>query len=246
MKKLILFIVLSGYSVFGFSQNQDSTILCRRNVIKFLPVNIPFQSMSFEYERMINAKNSWTVGLGLPNQQSIIGKYGYDAGPDLKTADFGTMHIRAAYRHYAGKRRLPNGFYLEPYLKYQHIKGIIKVESTDIADLYKGDVDVNLNTVNIGFQLGAQFLIAKRVSVDFYFLGLEGGLLNGKATAISDQIAEADNLKADIEDAISDLPSIIANKLTVTQSPDKKQINVNANSAPYPWFRGGISIGIAF
>jgi hypothetical protein len=120
------------------------------------------------------------------------------------------------------------------------------VESTDIADLYKGDVDVNFNTVNIGFQLGAQFLIAKRVSVDFYFLGLEGGLLNGKATAISDQIAEADNLKADIEDAISDLPSMIANKLTVTQSPDKKQINVNANSAPYPWYRGGISIGIAF
>jgi hypothetical protein len=246
MKKSLIFIALCGFTLVGSAQNQDSTTLERKNVVKFLPVNIPFQSISFEFERMINGKNSWILGVGLPNQASVIGKYGYTPGPDLKTAEFGTMHIRAAYRHYTGKRNLPKGFYLEPYLKYQKIKGNASVESTDILDLYKGSVDVNFHTMNMGFQMGAQFLISKRVSVDLYFLGLEAGLLSGNLTALSDQLADAENLKANIEDAINELPSFIGKKLTVTQSADKKQINVNSSSAPYPWFRGGISIGIAF
>ncbi len=244
MKKSLIFIFLLGFTLIGFAQHQDTTLLKRKNVIKFLPVNI--QSISFEYERMINAKNSFTFGIGFPNQQTLIGKYGYKPSEDLKSAELGVMHLRAAYRHYGGKRKLPNGFYVEPYLKYQKITGNASVESVDLTDVYKGNFDVNLSTLNLGFQLGAQFLIAKRVSVDIYFLGIEAGLLRGDVNALSDQLADADNLKADIEDAIDGLPAFIANKLTVTQSTDKKRINVNADNAPYPWFRGGISIGIAF
>ena len=247
MKKLFLFVVLSGYALFGSAQNQDSTVVHRKNVLKFLPVNLPFQSTSFEFERMINDKNSFTLGVGLPNQKSLVGKYGIDASSDLKTAELGTMHIRAAFRHYSGKRKLPNGFYIEPYLKYQNLKGNATVTGTTDQDKpYAGSLDIDMNTMNIGFQMGAQFLIAKRVSVDFYFLGLEAGFASGNVIAISDEIAEADNLKADIDKAIADLPSFIGKKLTVTQSSDKKQIDVKASSLPYPWLRGGISIGIAF
>ena len=122
-------------------------------------------------------------------------------------------------------------------------KDIFLIFSTD-ADTIIFDVD--LNTMNVGFQLGAQFLIAKRITLDFYFLGMEVGFLSGDVIAISDQLADANNLKTDIEQKIADLPSFIGDKLTVTQSADKKQINVNADHAPYPWYRGGISIGIAF
>jgi len=246
MKKLFVLVFLVSWVSLGFSQDEDSITVERKNVVKFLPVNIPFQSITFEYERMLNARNSLILGVGLPNQQSIIGKYGMDASSDLKTAELGTMHIRAAYRHYTGRGVLPKGFYIEPYLKYQKITGNASVENSNLNDTYKGNLDVNLNTLSAGFQLGAQFLIAKRVTLDFYFLGFEAGMLSGNVTAISDQLADADNLKANIEDAISNLPSFIGDKLTVTQSTDKKEIKVNASSAPYPWLRGGISIGIAF
>jgi hypothetical protein len=120
------------------------------------------------------------------------------------------------------------------------------IESKDDQNVpFKGDIDVKLNTMNLGFQLGTQFLIAKRVSLDFYSLGLEAGLLSGNVTATSDQIADADNIKADIEDAIADLPSFIGDKLTVTQ-PSGTKVNIKASSVPYPWLRCGISIGIAF
>lgn len=250
MKKLIFFVFLAAWTSLVFAQDKESSTLERKNVIKFLPSNLLFQSLSFEFERMINAKNSFTLGVGLPQQKSLIGKYGIKGDQELKAAELGTMHIRAAYRHYAGDRKLPRGLYIEPYLKYQKITGNASmlgemVENGQTVN-YKGDLDVKLNTMNFGFQLGAQFLIAKRVSLDFYFLGLEAGLLSGNVTAISESLTDpnADNLEKDINDAIAELPSFIGDKLKATKSGNK--IDVKASSVPYPWLRCGLSIGIAF
>ncbi len=246
MKTLIALVFLTSWALLGFAQNEDNIPVERKNVVKFLPVNIPFQSISFEYERMINAKNSLTLGIGLPNQKSIIGKYGIDGSSDLKTAEIGTMHLRAAFRHYTGKSMLPKGFYIEPYLKYQKITGNAGISGIEdqTGQPYSGTFDVNLNTMNLGFQLGTQFLIAKRVTLDLYFFGLEAGFMSGNVNAVSDQISDANNIKDDLDKAIADLPSFIGDKITVTQSGNK--VNAKASSIPYPWIRGGISIGIAF
>jgi hypothetical protein len=247
MKKVLVFVFLVGWTSLTFASDKDSTSLQRKNVVKFLPSNLLFQSLSFEYERMINAKNSFTLGIGLPQQQSLIGKYGIKAGNDLKAAELGTMHIRAAYRHYSGHRMLPKGFYIEPYVKYQKVTGSASVKNTG-TNPFEGVFDMNINTLNFGFQLGAQFLIAKRVSLDFYFLGLEAGMISGNVSATSSIIGDASkvtNLKNEIENSIKDLPSFIGDKLTVTQ-PSSDKINVKASGVPYPWLRGGISIGIAF
>jgi hypothetical protein len=248
MKKLFVFFFLAGWVLFVSAQEDKNTVtLERKNVLKFLPVNLPFQSLSFEFERMINAKNSITLGIGLPNQKSIIGKYGIDGSSDLKTAELGTMHLRAAYRHYTGKSMLPRGFYIEPYLKYQEIKGAASISGTDSQtnQPYTGDLNAKFNTMNVGLQFGAQFLIGKRISLDFYFLGLEAGMLTGDATAVTNAPTDAINIADDINKAKNDnLPAFIADKITVTQSGN--QVNAKVSSVPYPWIRGGISIGFAF
>lgn len=247
MKKLFVLVLLASWVLPGFAQDGDSLTIERNNVVKFLPVNLTFHSFSFEYERMISPANYITLGIGIPNQKSIIGKYGIDLGSEVKSAELGTMHIRAAYRHYTSQRMLPKGFYFEPYVKYLKISGNGNVENIDFNNTYKGRIDVDLNSMNFGFQLGTQFLIAKRVTLDLYFLGLEAGILNGDVNATSDLgDPYATHLKAYIEDRIAEYPSFIGDKLTVTQSADKKMINVNASNIIYPWYRGGISIGIAF
>jgi len=246
MKKLIALVFLTSLASLAIAQDNDTIKFERKNVVKFLPLNIPFQSISFEYERMINSKNSITLGIGLPNQKSIMGKYGIDASSDLKTAEIGTMHLRAAYRHYTGKSKLPKGFYIEPYLKYQKIKGTASIIGTEdqTGQTYKGDFDMNLNTINLGFQLGTQFLIAKSITLDLYFLGIEAGFLSGNVNAISDQLSDAINVKDDLDKAVADLPSFIGDKITITQTGNK--VNAKASSIPYPWLRCGFSIGIAF
>ena len=102
-----------------------------------------------------------------------------------------------------------------------------------------------MSTLNLGFQSGVQFLIAKRIAVDFYFMGFEAGFLSGNVTSTSPTQTEAATVKTKIVDAIAKLPSFLGDKLVVTQ-PTNTEVNVKASSIPYPWLRGGISIGIAF
>ncbi len=250
MKKILLFVYFSGFVIFGIAQVNDSTSVRIRNVVKFLPINLQFNSVAFEFERMINIKNSVSLEIGLPSQKSIVGKYGINANSDLKTAGFGTTTLRAAYRHYTGKQKLPKGFYLEPYIKYQQIKGNASIEGVNDAEIpYAGTSDFKFNTLNMGCQLGVQFLIAKKVSIDLFFMGLEGGFLTGNIKTTPSLSTQYDPiilsvLNEVIAQNIASLPSFIKNKLSVNQTDT--QVIVKANNIPYPWFRGGVSFGIAF
>jgi len=232
--------------VFGvYGQDQETIGTDRKYVVKFMPVNYMLQSYSFEIERMLNGKNSITLGVGIPNSGSLIGKYGITASPDNLTAlDLSTMHIRAAYRHYSGHSGLPRGFYIEPYLKYQQLKADATVNIDNNGTQTPAAIKANLNTLNAGFQMGVQFLIAKRVALDFYFLGFEAGMLNGNLTGTPTDPSHVPDMRQKIDDGISNVPSFLRNKLTVTN--DANSVNVKASSLPYPWLRSGISIGIAF
>lgn len=250
MKKIILFVVFAIFTMFAEAQDLDSSRSQVKNVLKFHPFTLPFNSVSFEYERMINSKNAVSLQVGIPNQQSIMGKYGISANSDLKTAAFGSTIIRGAYRHYTGKSMLPKGFYIEPYLKYQHLNGGASIAGVDDSgDAYSGKSDIKFNTLNVGCQLGIQFLIAKKVSLDFYFFGLEGGIFNGNIATTPTSYTEYNPyilsvIKNVIDQNIADAPALIRNKLTTTQTAT--QVIIHANNAFYPWFRGGISIGFAF
>ena len=248
MRKFTLLFVLSVWVLCGIAQEQiqtqEPTPVSRKTVIKYMPVNYFFESTSFEIERMVNSKNSVTLGFGFPTNQSVNGKYGTKA-TEITEDKFGTMHLRAAYRHYAGKKSLPRGFYIEPYLKYQKVdynaKGSFK--GTDNVT-YNGEISAKLNTYNMGFQMGVQCLVFKRISLDWYFLGIEGGMLNGDVNAKVNPTTYVPDMKKEVDKFIADLPAFLSNKLKTTQTSDA--VNINAKGIPLPWLRTGLSIGIAF
>jgi len=244
MKKLFIIIALVSYSFIGYTQDLDS-ITFRKNGLKFSLMNLPFRSVSFEYERMIDPNYSLILGVGLPYQGMISGKYGTDNTSKLRNVELGTMHIRAALRYYYNFKMLPKGFYVEPYLKYQQIKGTANYVSNDeLNKIYKGDLVGKVNTINVGVQFGVQFLIAKMVTLDFYFIGLEGGLANGNITSTSVNAADAEKIETDFKDEVAGFPFFIENWVTVKRT--NNQVFVDAKDLQYPWFRGGLSIGIAF
>lgn len=249
MKKILVFVVFVLFVLPVIAQNQNPETPGRKTVIKFLPVNYPFGAYSFEIERMISAKNAVTLGVGIPANLSLMGKYGIDPNEDIEDANISTMHIRAAFRHYTGGKNLPRGFYIEPYLKYQKIDANLKAsfEVEENPDqTYMADITTpNLNSLNVGFQMGVQFLIAKRVSLDLYFLGFEAGMLNGNVNAKVDPADNMPDMAAELQDAIDELPGFISNKLEVT-SGNGDNVNVKSSGVAFPWLRSGISIGIAF
>ena len=248
MRKFTLLVVLSVWVLCVMAQEQiqtqEPTPVKRKTVIKYLPVNYFFESTSFEIERMVNSKNSVTLGFGIPTNQSVNGKYGASA-TEIKEDKLGTMHLRAAYRHYAGKKSLPRGFYIEPYLKYQKVDYSANGDFTDTKNIkYEAAISAKFNTVNVGFQMGVQCLLFKRVSLDWYFLGIEGGMLSGDITTKVNSNINIVDMKTEVDKFIADLPAFLSNKLKATQT--SQGVDVNAKSIPLPWVRTGLSIGIAF
>lgn len=264
MKKLLFIIVL--FSVFATVKGQEektSNLKTRKYVVKFQPVNYALNSYSFEVERMLNRKNAVTIGVGIPKSGSLLGKYGIEATNDLSKLDLSTMHARLAYRHYGGNSGLPRGFYIEPYLKYQQFKadatiniendnstmGMLKslpIRSAVMATntTSPADIKADFNTINVGFQMGVQMMIAKFIAIDFYFLGIEAGMVNGTLTGTPSDATKITEMRDKIDDGIDDLPGFLKDKLTVTNN--SSSVTVKAKQLPYPWLRAGINIGIAF
>lgn len=243
MKKVFILFILGLLSISGNAQD-------RKNSVKFLPVNLPINSLSFAYERMVNPKNSFELGLGIPLNQTFVNKFSMDwsKNENISNDKLGILSIRAAYKHYTGKSGEPKGFYYSPYLKYQAISGSAHNVRTIEDDLgsssYDEDYNVDANTIGIGFQLGYQFLIAHRVTLDLYFLGLEAGIANFTGAVKSSDLEQVDNIESDIQDAIDDFPDFLRKKIDV--SSNGNTVKVKGNNIAYPWVRGGISIGIIF
>ena len=259
MKTTLLFLLFALLTINLIGQEvNDSTVsekpAGRKNVVKFLPNNLIFNSLSFEYERKFAQKSSFILGIGFPSNKSFpIMMNDNSPGSDKISNDsFSTMSIRAAYRHYGGHRVQPSGFYYSPYLKYQKIKASADNQtsgpdpaSPNLSKQYIEKYSIDANTLNFGIQWGVQFLIAKRVSVDFYFLGIETGLLNITATVKSSDNKMINDLDSSVRDNVKQLPSFLSDKITV-KSNGTDQVAVTGTSIPYPWLRSGISFGIAF
>lgn len=256
MKTKALFLFLSFLSICTFGQDAtvstDSVPKGRKNVVKFLPVNLAFNSASFEYERKFSPKSSFIIGVGLASPKPFAEKFNLGSEDNvIKNDAFGTMAVRAAYRHYAGHRDQPVGFYFSPYLKYQKFttnadnRRTITEENPPTTTQYDEKYDVKGNTLNFGIQWGVQFLIAKRLCIDFYFLGIEAGLANVTATVKSPNVIMIDEVEKGVRENIDKLPSFLASKIEVTRN-GSDQVDVVGKSMPYPWLRSGISIGIAF
>lgn len=252
MKTTALFLLFSLFSLCTIAQEmsdvKDSTPKVHKNVIKFLPVNLAFNSTSFEYERKFSSRNSFILGVGIPSSKPFISKFSGNSDPsDISDDLLSTMAIRAAYRHYAGHHTQAAGFYISPYLKYQTFSMSGKSsQTTDLGIDFNEDIKVDGNTISAGLQFGAQLMIAKRVCIDFYFLGIEAGLVNfdGKITSSKSDPTVLNEMKKNVDNFISDLPTFIGDKITTSQTGNT--IGVKGSSLPFPWYRGGISIGIAF
>ena len=243
MKKLFLFAILI---LFCLGLNAQD----RPNAIKILPMNLPLNNLSLEYERMINTKNSVEFGLGIPLNSSFVNKFGmtWSESEHISSNHLGIYSMRGAYRHYTGKSMLPKGFYVAPFLKYQHVSAAADnvrfVTDTEIPYSYSEDYDVKIGTISLGCQLGYQFLISKTISLDLFFFGLEGGLGKINAHVTTNNSEETANIRQDIQDKVDDFPSMWKNNIDV--SSQGYVVSVKGKSLFYPWYRGGISIGVAF
>ncbi|MEM7372447.1 MAG: DUF3575 domain-containing protein [Bacteroidota bacterium] len=231
MKKLIFVSFLLLCLSQGFAQE---------NLVKINPLGLAGRSLTLGYERVLQERQSLAVtlniSLGLPGATaSLIEDALSSEGIDDGSIGLSGFVLTPQYRFYSAKNGAPKGFYVAPYLRYS---------SRTLAfggqfDRIPTDVSFRLSGIGVGLQLGAQWIIGDKVSIDWYFLGLGANYNTLTATYIS---ANASEIEGDIRAELTDLP-IIGNGITTEIQGNELKARARAI---LPGFRSGISLGFAF
>jgi len=212
--------------------------------LKWAPAGLLAGGINLHAEYNIAGRSSLTAKIGIPSGATRQFEYeGKDVDFTMKATSF-----LAGYRRYIGRRPM-RGLYFEPYFKYLHHTA----EGTGTGTIGSRTVTMNFtnsyNGYGIGAQLGAQFLIGKRFTIDLFFLGPEINAAenNLKAVEISSTIpwtqVEAQDAERDIKEFIDQFP-FIRKRTNIMVDRDNKTVTAAFKGA-LPGYRLGVSFGIA-
>lgn len=160
------------------------------NVIKINVPALAFKNFSFQYERVVNKKQTFALAVRYRPQSSIpfqkaIADLFTDTTVRLDLARMGNIGITPEYRFYLGKKGALHGFYLGPFISFNHYSGDIPInywaynsqtnQFIPRVAVFKGSI----NTFTAGLQVGAQWKLSDKFLLDWWIVGGNYGINSG-------------------------------------------------------------------
>lgn len=178
MNKLVIFITLISASITGFSQKDSVNIKKRKNIIRWnitpMAVIGP-KSIVLGYERVLKNNQSISLNVGYLEKSPRVNKEGdiVQLFGDVKRGGF---DVSLDYRFYFKNRNkypAPDGLYWGPYASIYNLtfEGQSNVFDNNGNQINTVGIDAGLNMYNLGIQLGYQFIIMDRFSIDLILMG---------------------------------------------------------------------------
>lgn len=177
MKKCLTLVFL--FSVFAhlawgqkfFAEKERKNII-RWNVTPMAIVGP--NSFVFGYERVITPHQSASINLGYLELRPFVNRQGKEI-QIFDNASRGGFDVSIDYRFYFKNRNVkpaPDGVYWGPYFSYYHLNfegrgEFLEDGSVPNSLTVKSDFDM----MSLGVQLGYQFIIKKRFSIDLILMG---------------------------------------------------------------------------
>ena len=182
-KKIIFFTFFLGLLHAHGQMTYDTSITAnRKNIIRFNPM--PFtvlgpESFSLGYERVFKSHQSISMNIGRLKMREFV-DLGLDQFGIDKNRESGGYSFVIDYRRYFKKRNrgfAPDGLYWGPFYSYYWYNHDLSLTYTDPANISSSKVSLEseFRMYHFGLQLGYQFIIKKRVSVDLIFIGPSWG-----------------------------------------------------------------------
>jgi hypothetical protein len=138
----------------------------------------------FGYERVIRRNQSISINLGkaeLPKLASI-NTDSFNLSRDTKSTGFNASIDYRFYLPKENKYLAPHGLYIGPYYAYSRFERDNEwTYKNSVGDRYE-NTKTKLSIHTIGFELGYQFVIWKRMTLDFLMVGPGVGIYDYKAT----------------------------------------------------------------
>ncbi len=232
----------------------------RKNIIKMNLSSLALDAYNFSYERSLSRKTTVVAGYSFVPRTDVASIYLVEKAIDkfvheednvieeLKATTIAQQAYTGAVRFYTGRKSRPGarGFYLSLYGRYMDLEAAYTHDYETDSRTYTLPFNGSLKGFGGGMMVGAQWLIAKRLTFDWYILGGHYGKLDVNMPAKADlstmSESEKRGLKEDIESINSELNGRADVKTTVTD----QGVSVTGK-APYAGIRGlGFSLGIAF
>ncbi|MEJ8755641.1 DUF3575 domain-containing protein [Pontibacter sp. H259] len=234
----------------------------RKNGVKMNLTSLAFSNYSFSYERALARKITLVGGYsfapetkassiplvkkGLEFAELESDEDGEEISDILDEANVKSNAITGELRFYTGKKAGARGFYASIYGRYttMQLSHLYEYEN-DLGVTYDLPLNAKLTGVGGGVMFGAQWLIAKRVTFDWYIIGGHYGKLSGNIDAKTDLRDMSEEDKAELEAELEDMAT----------HGDRKYIDATVNdngmfgkvNSPFAGIRGlGFNLGIAF
>ncbi|WP_157578701.1 DUF3575 domain-containing protein [Pontibacter roseus] len=228
----------------------------RKNIVKINLSSLALNNTSLSYERSIRPKMSVVVDyrhmpvksvVSAPLVKKALEKFWEEEdSEDLDAVFLGNNAYTGEIRFYAGDKPGARGLYLSLYGRYLHMKGAYhEYEYSSDVRTYILPFNLEMKGFGGGAMVGYQWLIAKRVTLDWYILGGHYGRLNVEAPALTNLRSmtseERMGLKDDIESLNEEIPGVSLKATVTDEGVDVK------GKAPFYGLRGlGFSLGVAF
>ncbi|MBL7846309.1 MAG: DUF3575 domain-containing protein [Cyclobacteriaceae bacterium] len=161
-------------NIAAFGQDSVRAIPDRRNTIKIDLTShwLYRQAWVVSYERVINNRRSWQFTVGY-QQFPPISHFGAIANV---TKDINAQGLKLAgeYRFYLARENkfaAPHGIYLGPYLSFNNFSNKRDIVVATSSGPEPVSMDSRFDIINVGIQLGYQFVFKDRWTIDLSFMG---------------------------------------------------------------------------
>ncbi|MCU7549400.1 DUF3575 domain-containing protein [Chitinophagaceae bacterium LB-8] len=205
---------------------QETTGKAYKNVIRYdlsgALLYGPDRHIVFGYERVLKNNQSISINVGKASlftaDRNDIKTDSFSFNDDLKNNGF---KINADYRFYLKKEnkyQAPHGVFIGPYAAFAQFKRDNQWAYTDPNSQGKlVQTNLTMNIFTVGGEMGYQFILGKRVALDFVLIGPGFGYYKINAKIKSDlSQAQKEELRGAIKDLITEkfpgLNNILANK----------------------------------
>ena len=245
-------VILITISTTGFGQLRDTTLKYvneHPNIVKVSISSWLLYPSSFHmgYERVLNQNHSIYI-FGGYNEFPIKLNLGIQNTNFTAARNKTGYSIGAEYRFYLPKENKysgPHGIYLAPYISYYDFSSNNTLTHTDSnGNKTSASLAMNIDLLNIGFELGYQFVIGKRFIIDaemfgpsFTYYSFKANMNGNIAGSTQNETLQAvlDALKAKFP-LLSDLSS------------SKEVVSSGSATEKFPaiGFRYAVSIGYRF
>ncbi|MDX5435718.1 MAG: DUF3575 domain-containing protein [Pontibacter sp.] len=220
--------------------------------------SLAFNNYSFSYERSLSRKTTIVAGYRFMPEtiashmfaskeliNSVMEDEGDDITDDLDNSLLANTTYTGEIRFYTGKKAGARGFYVSLYGRHMNLELAFPYDYTYNNNTYELPFDGRMTGFGGGVMFGAQWLIAKRVALDWYIIGAHYGKFNIDLPASVNLSTLSEAGRKDLTEELESVNGEIAG-VDVMATVTSQGAHLTGK-APYIGVRGaGLSLGVAF